>query len=519
MAKEMFVTKCMPRIIEPVAGAVSLVAGESGLDIVLSPCGVPVSEVRLVWDFDATPYPKYYIDTWGVASADLGWKARGVNQRSEWYFALSDGEQTCCFGVNTGCNSFCSWVIEDHRITLICDTRNGGDGVELAAPLNIATVVSTQTQPGETVYRTVKRFCRSMCRNPRLPGRPVYGFNNWYSTYGNIDRASVLRDARLCALLASGRAEGAPLPYMVIDDGWQDSRVKLPGGKLAFNGGPFLPTEDFGDMKLLAEDVAALDCLPGIWIRPIQVRPDLLPWMPDSFFLRNQDYARSWGPHGMALDPSVEGVKEYVFGLVRGLADSGYKLIKQDFSCPDFLGGDTPLMSLTRPGWHLSDRTKTNAQVIQELYATIREAANGALVIGCNTYNHLAAGYNEIQRSGCDVSGFRWDVTKRNGVNCLIHRLPQNGTFFSTDADCAVFTDRVPTDKNILFADMIARCDSTLFVSAAPDVLKAADIDKLMGIYNISSQARSEAEPLDWMDKAVPQQILWEGQVYSYDWD
>ena len=69
------------------------------------------------------------------------------------------------------------------------------------------------------------------------------------------------------------------------------------------------------------------------------------------------------------------------------------------------------------------------------------------------------------------------------------------------------------------FADMIARCNSTLFASVAPDVLTTADIDKLIEVFRISSMAKSEAEPMDWMEKTVPEEILWEGNLYKYNWD
>lgn len=521
MCSKMFVTNSMPEITAPVRQAVSLHAEPGGLEIMLSPCGVPVKEIRLTWQLDTSGYTKILSDAWGVTAGTLGWKKKEGVARAEWYFALAGEQGVRCFGVKTGCSSFCSWLIEPQRITLICDVKNGGEGVELTQPLLCAVAVSMEGAAQETVYQTLRSFCGLMCEKPRLPGRPVYGCNNWYSTYGDITRASVLRDAELCALLASGRPDDAPMPYMLIDDGWAASRV--PGvekyGPPAFNGGPYAPNADFGDMKLVAEEVQARGCLPGIWIRPLCVRAELCPQMPQEFYSENQDYARSEGTYGSILDPSVAGVREYVFDLVRRLSDSGYCIIKHDFTCPDFMGNDLRMPEMTRPGWHLHDRSKTNAQVLLALYQTIQDAANGALVIGCNTYNHLAAGIHEIQRSGCDVSGVDWNVTRRNGINCLIHRLCQNRTFFLTDADCAAFTSYVPTEKNLQFAELIARCNSTLFVSAVPDVLTARDIDRLIEIFRCAAMEKNAAEPVDWMERAIPEEIMWNGQLYRYDWN
>lgn len=512
MTATMFVTKTMPAVTSPAENSVVLTPTETGLDVTLLPCGVPVREIRLTWEFDMTAYTKILADSWGVALGNLGWKDRAEVTRAEWYFALTDGSAAHCFGVRTGCAAFCSWLIEENRLTLVCDVRSGGEGIELTAPLLCATVVSMESSGNETVYAASKRFCRLMCEKPRLAGHPVYGFNTWYYTYGDITRASVMKDAELCALLASGTPAGSPLPYMVIDDGW--SKTRIPN---VYNGGPFLPNEDFGDMKAVAEDIAAKGCAPGIWIRALYVLPEMCPQIPETCYSENQQYVS--GKPGKILDPTTDGAKEYIFNLVRGLSDSGYRLIKHDFTCPDYMGNKFLSPSLTVDGWHPHDRTKTNAQILMDLYSLIQEAANGAVVIGCNTYNHLAAGIHELQRSGCDTSGRNWETTKTFGINSLVYRLCQNNSFFETDADCACFTQYVPTDKNILFADVISRCNSALFVSAAPDILKPNDIDKLIEIYRRSAMAKTQAEPLDWMDKTTPEEFLWEGKTIKYNWD
>src|SRR2546430_9977401 len=51
------------------------------------------------------------------------------------------------------------------------------------------------------------------------------------------------------------------------------------------------------------------------------------------------------------------------------------------------------------PGWNFHDRTKTSAEIVRELYTDIRRAAGDAMLIGCNTIGHLAAGLFEIQRT------------------------------------------------------------------------------------------------------------------------
>jgi len=350
-----------------------------------------------------------------------------------------------------------------------------------------------------------------MCDAPNLAKTPIYGFNTWYYTYGNISRASVMKAAELCGILGSGVIPGAPKPYMVIDDGWTSSRIPEK-----FNGGPFLPSEDFGDMRIVAEHIMEKGCTPGIWIRALYVRDELCPEIPASCYSENQQYVS--GAPGKILDPTTEGAQEYIRSLVSGLSAQGYKLIKHDFTCPDYMGNRFLSPDLTVSGWRPHDKTKTNAQILKDLYTLIQQSAGDAVVIGCNTYNHLAAGIHQIQRSGCDTSGRRWSTTRAMGVNCLTYRLCQNGTFFETDADCACFTEYVPTDKNILFADAISRCNSALFISAAPDILKTKDIDRLIEIFRRSSMAQDDAEPIDWMQNPVPARFAHEGYTVEYDW-
>ncbi len=506
----MFVTKNMPQIDAPLDGIVELVPTDRGLDVILNPCSIPVRDITLTWDFDVAPYNRALGDTWGVAVNNIRWGAREDLEFSPWYFLLTNGERSAAFGVKTLPNAFCAWCIDEREIKLVIDTRSGGEGVMLTEPLLCCTVVSMESDGGETPFTFSKRFCRLMCDAPVLPKAPVYGFNTWYYSYGKITRAAMMRDAELCATLASGRVTGAPEPYMVIDDGYQLPRTP------AFNGGPFLPNEDFGDLRGVAEDIRRRGCRPGIWVRTMLVRPDLCPEIPEDAYSPMDEYSRGSG--GRVLDITTAAAKEYIFGLVRGMRDMGYDLIKHDFTCMDFMGNNFLTPKLTSDGWHLSDRTKTNAQLLKELYSLIEEAAEGAMVIGCNTYGHLSAGIHPIHRIGQDTSGYAWYKTRRYGVNTLAYRLPQNDTFFKADADCACFTRHVPVDKNILFADLIARTNSALFISAAPGILQAKDIDRLIEIYRISSKGQTEAEPVDWVENPFPARYRWNGIEMEYPW-
>jgi alpha-galactosidase len=321
-----------------------------------------------------------------------------------------------------------------------------------------------------------------------------------------------MEDARLCARLASATVEGAPRPIMVIDDGWNKNGKRVPE---YYNGGPFVANDDFGNMTAVAEDISALGCDPGIWVRPMLVLDDLCPHIPKECYSENQEFPKM----GKVLDPTTEGTREYVATLIGDLAQSGYRLIKHDFTCPDLMGKQFLDPTLTCGGWHWHDRTKTNAQVFKELYTLIQTAANGAHIIGCNIYNHLAAGIHDIVRSGCDTSGEHWHITRDYGVNTLAFRLCQNNAFFMADADCAAFTKHVPTELNMRFAELISMSDSALFISAAPGILTGRDEERLMQMFRRASQHTSGLAPVDWMDRMIPEQYICDGEVRRYEWN
>ncbi len=507
----MFITKSMPRIVCEQSERIQLTPTKDGLQVTLLPSDKPISYFQLVWSFTPSTYTKIYCDCWGVADGTLGWFPLQPIHNAQWYFTLWSLDGCFSVGVKTGCNSFCSWKIESDKIMLTCDVRNGGCGVYLTEPLMCCKVISAQSTGDESVQEHTKRFCRMMCDQPKLSPTPIYGFNTWYYTYGMLTRQSVLKDAQLCSLLASGRVKGAPLPYMVIDDGWHDARIQG-----VYNGGPFFPNKDFADMGDVADDIRARGCNPGIWVRPLMVNPQLCPQLTDDCYSQNQQYSKDG--FSKILDPTAKGSKEYIYSLINDLVRQGYGMVKYDFTSPDFMGDDFLKQNLTVDGWHLQDKTKTNAQILRELYQLINDAAEDSLVLSCNTYNHLVAGIHPITRSGCDTSGEHWWLTKRQGINSLVYRLAQNGTFFTTDADCAAFTQKVPTDKNMQFADLIARCNSALFVSVAPNVLSTSEIDQLIGIFRIASSAPQEAVFLDWMEERTPRRFWSDGAEICYDW-
>src|SRR4030088_3315867 len=97
--------------------------------------------------------------------------------------------------------------------------------------------------------------------------------------------------------------------------------------------------------------------------------------------------------------------------------------------------------SFTSQGWKYHDQTKTNAEIINNLYRAIRETAGDMYIIGCNTMSHLSAGVFELNRIGDDTSGKDWERTRKMGVNTLGFRIAQHNSFYATDGDCVGLTN------------------------------------------------------------------------------
>ena len=198
----------------------------------------------------------------------------------------------------------------------------------------------------------------------------------------------------------------------------------------------------------------------------------------------------------------------------------GFELIKHDYTSFDLLGrwGSAMSADLTDGGWHFSDRSRTTAEIALALYRAIREAAGSALVIGCNTFGHLAAGLFELQRTGDDTSGRDFHRTRRMGVNTLAFRGPQHRAFFDLDADCAPITPQLSWDLAARWLDLVARSGTALFVSADPAAVNVEAKQAIREAFAVAAKTREVSEPLDWMDTTTPRRWRIDGRSVDYDW-
>ncbi len=485
-------------------GQVVVTASEihDALRVRLSAPSTRVLRLHLRWRGDLSAVRGVLGDAWERGYGDLEWRSFVPERVMPWYFAACDGDGTHGYGVRTGPAAFCFWQVDSAGISLWADVRSGGSAIELGGrALDVCDVVCREGRPGESPFAALHAFCASMCADPRLPSQPVYGSNDWYWAYGNNSAASALADAGRIVDLSP---TGANRPFTVIDDGWQPERGRTKSGRGMWDRG----NEKFPDLPGLAGRIRRAGARPGIWIRPL-LAPDNVP---DTWRLPRE--------RGV-LDPSVPEVKGKVAEDIRRLNRWGWNLIKHDYTTYDILGlwGFRMGASLTAGGWTFAEGPRrTTAEVLTDLYRTIRTAAGDALVIGCNTVSHLSAGVFDMCRIGDDTSGKDWARVRRMGVNSLAFRAVQHGAFYAADPDCIGVTNDIPWSLNRQWLDLLAHSGTTVFVSLAADALNEERKADLRAALDLAARPRPLGEPLDWQHTVWPTRWRMSGGERTYDW-
>jgi alpha-galactosidase len=460
----------------------------------------PLLRLRLRWKAAIPAHWRILNDHWERSYGDLEWRGIIGDRVLPWYFLASDGQAAHGYGVATGGACFTYWNVDPDGITLMIDLRNGGSGVRLGArTLHAVTIRTRRGLPGESGFQSARRFCTILCTQPRLPAAPVYGGNNWYYAYGrNCSAADIQRDSDLIAALSPA---GRNRPFMVIDDGWSPVNTAGPWDR---------GNARFPDMPALAAGMKKSGIRPGIWVRPLCTSAAL----PESARLRPRANSRT-----SLLDPTIPENLETVRQDIRRVVSWGFEMVKHDYTSFDLLGrwGFAMAGELTDTGWRFADRTRTTAEITLALYRSIREAAGDALIIGCNTFGHLAAGLFELQRTGDDTSGRDFARTRKMGVNTLAFRAPQHRAFFDLDADCAPITPQLPWDLAARWLDLVARSGTALFVSPDPKAVNDESKRAIQQAFAAAAAPREIAEPLDWMDTTTPARWRIQGKSETYD--
>lgn len=454
--------------------------------------------IELEWNFESSGDLYVLGDAWERSYGELTFRKLSDSSRyMPWYFIATDKAKSYCFGVKTQPNAFVSFSYTTNGIKALVDCRNGGCSVELGGrKLHLATFVYKKYD-SENVYECLSDYCKTLCDNPILPKERIYGGNNWYYAYGKSSYEEILSDAVLQAELAEGIENR---PFEVIDDCWQINSCE----------GPWIANDKFGDMKKLADDIRKAGARPGIWVRLLHNRDEAITEDMRIFRSGKKQY----------LDPSHPAVKEYIKADIERIKSWGYELIKHDFTTADLFGDWGPDLNETITkidGWHFYDRTKTNAEIVLDLYRLIKETAGDVYIIGCNTIPHLCAGLVEINRTGNDTSGREWEPTKQNGVNTLAFRLAQNEAFYMVDADCVgILEDKIPWEKNKQWLHVLSYSNTPLFVSCSNKITDEQKKD-LKEAYNVYQKQHS-FKPVDIYENPTPYEWEIDNETVRYNW-
>jgi len=466
---------------------------------------LPVRYIHVRWNLPVATSLHVLGDHWERSYGDLGWRNIIPERVMPWYFATYDGNRCNGYGVKTGALSLCFWQLDPEGVSLWLNLSNGGSGVQLGErTLAAATIVTRRGNAEEDLTDALRSFCHQMCDQPTRPFQPIYGTNDWYYAYGNNTADRIINDTDFIADLSSANTIR---PFSVIDMGWAVGSPKFPS------------------MPELASQIQRRNVRPGIWIRPLEAPAGTNPALLLSGRRFGEQNSRA---RELAYDPTIPEAQEKILEKVKQVVDWEFNLVKHDFSTYDLLGrwGFEMGAEPTTPGWSLHDRSRTNAEVILDLYQRIRQTCRKeTLIVGCNTIGHLAQGYFDVQRTGDDTSGRIWERTRRMGVNTLAFRLPQHKAFFIQDADCVGISSAIPWELNRQWLDLLAQSGTALFVSPGEGSRTAEHARSIKEAFKLAASGGSGARPSDLLRESTPQKWTTPRsggvsftQALQYDW-
>ncbi|MFT3934905.1 MAG: hypothetical protein QM726_14870 [Chitinophagaceae bacterium] len=491
---------------------VELINKTDSVAVQIAAHGVALESISLEWSIPLSTSSLLLNDQWERTYGDVLWQKKPVSFFSPWYFLEHNAGNTSCFGVKTGAAAFCNWLVNAGTVQLVLDTRNGGNGVQLNnRVLQAAEIVVLKSSSNESAFNTAKRFMKLMCPAARMPKQPVYGINDWYFSYGRNSEALILEHTRLIAPMAEGLSNR---PFSVVDAGWFKGPSFAPDD-CCWGNDMKTPNERFPDMLRLVDGIKKEGMRPGIWTRPLC----------GSFAAANLTLPLINGREEKkpVLDPSIAENEATIKDYFKLYKQWGFEMIKFDFTSFDLFGKWGFQMiadkAITPAGWNFNDRTKTNAEIVLNMYKAIREAAGDTYIIGCNTFSHLSAGLFELNRIGDDTSGKEWARTLKMGVNTLAFRGIHHNAFYAADADCVGLTNEVPWDKNKQWMELVAKSGVPLFVSAQPAAVHEEQKTAIKECFALASKTLPLGEPLDWLQNHLPAQWKFGKGIKKFEWE
>ena len=107
------------------------------------------------------------------------------------------------------------------------------------------------------------------------------------------------------------------------------------------------------------------------------------------------------------------------------------------------------------------------------------------------------------------------------GVNTLAYRLPQQGTFFLNDSDCAAHTAQTPWELDRQWLDLVAHSGGALFISVDPRFIQPAQKAAFRNAMQtaLSGGAPGGVQPLDWLHTTAPEKWVLGANENRYHWN
>ena len=173
-------------------------------------------------------------------------------------------------------------------------------------------------------------------------------------------------------------------------------------------------------MGKLAEQIKSHGMRPGLWIRPLCAAHDT----PKTQLMMHSGHVIG---EGEALrDPTVPETAAYLQRCFQSLSWMG--IWDGQTWLPLLIcsanGAWTCWVSvMTNGSWMFHNRSVTNAEVILNLYRSLRNAAGDIPADRMQYLLSFGRGLFEVQRIGDDTSGKEWARTLKMGVNSLAFRI------------------------------------------------------------------------------------------------
>lgn len=224
----------------------------------------------------------------------------------------------------------------------------------------------------------------------RRPAPPLVGYSSWYRHFGDIDAGRMYADLKGVSDVLAKQGLGPARGVFQVDDGWcrvgdwtRPNPDRFPRG-----------------MDTLAEEIAEVGLVPGLWLAPFLCERDsLLAEEHPAWLLRDEGgepflSKMNWSG-AYALDTLNPEVRDYVRSFLREATEGwGYRLLKLDFL---FAACLVPHGGLNR------------GQLMADALELVREAVGEETWLDlCGVPLVSAFGRCEYCRIGCDV-GLDWD--------------------------------------------------------------------------------------------------------------